>query len=69
MVNHAACTTTGFPEELPEGDPVQLRFALPSGDGCWLRQEHRVIVISTGQATEKFRWTDPVLHVQMYLSV
>ena len=31
---------------------IQSRFALPSGDGCWLKQEHRVIVISAGQATE-----------------
>lgn len=51
MVNHAAGTTTGFPEEL-QGDSVQLRFALPPGDGCWLKQERGVIIISTGQAME-----------------
>lgn len=45
MVNHAAGTTTGFPEELQEGDSVQLRFALPPGDGCWLKQERGVIII------------------------
>lgn len=68
VVNHTPGRPTGFPAELPEGDSVQLRFALPCGAGCWLKQEHRVIIISTGQE-HKFTWEDPGLHVEMHLLV